>query len=126
MSPSTDFIAQALMLSAMQQTLASQPDDMQVPIRMPCNPAIQMLAAGPAQLLPSELLSCAQCRPCQVVIGTPGRIRALLAAKALPTSHMRMVILDEADQLMQHVFQEDMGEILSAVPSGKQVPCCTQ
>ena len=64
------------------------------------------------------------CRPCQVVIGTPGRVRALLAAKALPTSHMRVVILDEADQLMQPVFQEDMQDILSVLPASKQVLRC--
>ena len=59
-----------------------------------------------------------------MAIGTPGRIRALLAAQVLPTGSIRMVILDEADQLMQASFQEDMQDILQALPGTKQVPGC--
>ena len=58
---------------------------------------------------------------CHVVVGTPGRICALLDGRGLHAKHMRLLVLDEADQLMTESFQEDVLWAHSVLPSHKQV-----
>ena len=63
----------------------------------------------------------AGCRPCQVAVGTPGRLRALLGARAMPTQQVRMLALDEADQLMSSTFRADVEAIIAELPACRQV-----
>lgn len=45
---------------------------------------------------------------CQVVVGTPGRLCALVESGRLLLSTMQLVVLDEADQLLGDSFREDI------------------
>lgn len=53
---------------------------------------------------------------CQIVVGTPGRIMDHLRRKTLKLSAAKMVILDEADEMLNMGFKEDIEEILKSVP----------
>ena len=56
-------------------------------------------------------------RGCGIVVGTPGRIMDHLRRKTLRLNDTRMVILDEADEMLNMGFKEDIEEILSSMPA---------
>ncbi|GMY09589.1 DEAD-box ATP-dependent RNA helicase 53, mitochondrial-like [Fagus crenata] len=55
-----------------------------------------------------------------VAVGTPGRIIDLLNRGALNLSEVQFVVLDEADQMLQVGFQEDVEKILEKLPEKRQ------
>ncbi len=55
-------------------------------------------------------------RGAQVVVGTPGRIIDLIERGALDLSHVRMLVLDEADEMLRMGFAEDVETIASSAP----------
>jgi ATP-dependent RNA helicase DeaD len=57
---------------------------------------------------------------CQTVVGTPGRVLDLVRRKVLHLSHIRWLILDEADEMLRMGFKEDLDTILSETPQGRQ------
>ena len=57
---------------------------------------------------------------CHIVVGTPGRIRDHLERKRLDTSALRAVVLDEADEMLDLGFREDLQFILDATPKERQ------
>ncbi len=52
----------------------------------------------------------------QIVVGTPGRLIDLIERGALDLSHVRMLVLDEADEMLRMGFAEDVEKIASSVP----------
>ena len=56
----------------------------------------------------------------QIVIGTPGRVMDHMRRNTLKLSDLRMVILDEADEMLNMGFREDIDTILEKVPQEKQ------
>lgn len=54
-------------------------------------------------------------RGADVVVGTPGRVMDLLERKSLIGDKIRFVVLDEADQMLDMGFEEDMEVILQQV-----------
>jgi ATP-dependent RNA helicase DeaD len=56
----------------------------------------------------------------QVVVGTVGRVMDLMNRHELVLSDVRYVILDEADEMLDLGFLEDVETILSRCPSGRQ------
>ncbi|XP_028172531.1 probable ATP-dependent RNA helicase DDX20 [Ostrinia furnacalis] len=56
-----------------------------------------------------------------VVVGSPGRLRHLIQSKYIDVSSVRLLILDEADKLMEKSFQADVNYIFSTLPAQKQV-----
>lgn len=52
----------------------------------------------------------------QIVVGTPGRLRDHIERRALDLSTLRAVVLDEADEMLDLGFREDIEFILSATP----------
>jgi len=56
----------------------------------------------------------------QVVVGTPGRVLDLLGRKALDLSHIRWMILDEADEMLNMGFKDDLDAILAETPKEKK------
>jgi len=58
---------------------------------------------------------------CQIVVGTPGRTLDLLKRKALKISTIKYLVLDEADEMLNMGFQEDLDAILESSPDTKQV-----
>ncbi|OQV16527.1 Spliceosome RNA helicase Ddx39b [Hypsibius exemplaris] len=58
----------------------------------------------------------------QIVIGTPGRLRALIDAKALDLSHIKTFIVDECDKMLIGLdMRADVQYIFKATPVRKQV-----
>lgn len=55
-----------------------------------------------------------------IVVGTPGRIIDLLNRGALNLKEVQYVVLDEADQMLQVGFQEDVEKILDKLPPKRQ------
>ncbi len=53
---------------------------------------------------------------CHIVVGTPGRLRDHLERGRLDTSALRAVVLDEADEMLDLGFREDLEFILDATP----------
>ena len=52
-------------------------------------------------------------KPTQIVVATPGRLLDLIKRKAIKLDHVRYVVLDEADEMLNMGFKEDIDEILS-------------
>ncbi len=55
-----------------------------------------------------------------IVVGTPGRLRDHLERSALDLSALRFVVLDEADEMLDMGFRDDLEEILDATPDGRR------
>jgi ATP-dependent RNA helicase DeaD len=55
-----------------------------------------------------------------IVVGTPGRLRDHLERGALDLSSLAVGILDEADEMLDMGFREDLEEILDATPQGRR------
>jgi translation initiation factor 4A len=53
----------------------------------------------------------------QIVVGSPGRVLDMLKKNYLKLSDLKVLILDEADDLLQKGFLENMKEIISLIPT---------
>jgi len=60
-------------------------------------------------------------RGAQVIVGTPGRVIDHLEKGSLDISNLRFLVLDEADEMLNMGFQEDVERILEDTPDDKQV-----
>lgn len=78
--------------------------------------ALEVLIGGMAIQKDRERLRC-----CNVVVGTPGRLCALLGEGSLPGEAVRMLVLDEADKLMDDIFLPDLEYVVGALPQRKQI-----
>lgn len=58
---------------------------------------------------------------CQVVVGTPGRIKQLIELNILKVQQIELLVLDEADKLMDEQFKDQIDEIYKRLPSDKQM-----
>src|SRR5690606_25860896 len=59
-------------------------------------------------------------RGVEIVVGTPGRLIDLANQGHLDLSHARIVVLDEADEMLDLGFLPDVERILSMTPAGRQ------
>ncbi|QNL48333.1 DEAD/DEAH box helicase [Olivibacter sp. SDN3] len=59
-------------------------------------------------------------RGVQIVVATPGRMLDIIGRKAIDFSGVRYVVLDEADEMLNMGFQEDINNILSTTPEEKK------
>ena len=59
-------------------------------------------------------------RGCGIVVGTPGRIMDHLNRRTLKLQDVNMIILDEADEMLNMGFKEDIEEILSMMPADNE------
>ena len=59
-------------------------------------------------------------RGVDVVVGTPGRLLDLIERNALNIKHVRTLVLDEADEMLNMGFMEDVERILAETPSERQ------
>jgi len=56
----------------------------------------------------------------QVIIGTPGRVMDHMRRKTVKFDHIHTVVLDEADEMLNMGFREDIETILKEVPEERQ------
>lgn len=59
-------------------------------------------------------------RGVQFVVGTPGRVIDLMEQGELSTDNISMLILDEADEMLDMGFQEDIDRVVSMLPAERQ------
>ncbi|MEJ0029871.1 MAG: DEAD/DEAH box helicase [Bacteroidota bacterium] len=59
-------------------------------------------------------------RGCDVVIATPGRLMDLINQRILTLAHLEILILDEADRMLDMGFIRDMRKILAMIPAACQ------
>lgn len=56
----------------------------------------------------------------QIVVGTPGRLRALVERGPLRLESLKVLVLDEADRMLELGFEEDLRSLLKAAPRERQ------
>lgn len=59
-------------------------------------------------------------RGAHIVVGTPGRLRDHITRQSLDMSAIRAVVLDEADEMLDLGFREDLEFILDAAPAERR------
>ncbi len=57
----------------------------------------------------------------QIVVGTPGRILDHIKQKTLRLDQLRTFVLDEADEMLQMGFIDDVETVLASLPASKQI-----
>ena len=57
---------------------------------------------------------------CNIVVGTPGRTLDMIRRRKLRLQWVKWMVLDEADEMLNMGFQEDLNAILSHTPEAKQ------
>lgn len=60
-------------------------------------------------------------RGAQIIVATPGRLMDLMGRKVVDLKDIRFVILDEADEMLNMGFKDDIDHILSHTPDSKNV-----
>ncbi|HEX2925262.1 MAG TPA: helicase-related protein [Ruminiclostridium sp.] len=56
----------------------------------------------------------------QIIIGTPGRVMDHMRRRTLKLETLKMIVLDEADEMLNMGFREDIDTILEKVPEDRQ------
>ena len=59
-------------------------------------------------------------RGVQIIVGTPGRVMDHMRRHTIKLEHVNMVVLDEADEMLDMGFREDMELILGEIPNEHQ------
>ena len=59
-------------------------------------------------------------RGAHIVVGTPGRLRDHIERKSLDLSQLKAVILDEADEMLDMGFRDDLEFILGSAPTERR------
>lgn len=57
----------------------------------------------------------------RIVVGTPGRILDHLERGTISFAHLEILVVDEADRMLDMGFIDDLNRIISHLPQGKQV-----
>ena len=55
-----------------------------------------------------------------LIVGTPGRVKDLIARNKIPMDKISTIVLDEADRMLDMGFVDDMKMILNMLPSHRQ------
>jgi ATP-dependent RNA helicase DeaD len=55
--------------------------------------------------------------PARILVGTPGRLLDHIRSRALDTSAVREVVLDEADQMLDMGFKDELDQIVASLPA---------
>ena len=58
---------------------------------------------------------------CQIIVATPGRLLDLMKRKTVKLSQVSYAILDEADEMLNMGFKEDIDSILDSMPAERKV-----
>lgn len=62
-------------------------------------------------------------RGAQIIVGTPGRVLDHLERGTLKLDALQMLVLDEADEMLDMGFREDIESVLKRAPEGCQFVC---
>ena len=111
----TDPTVQVLILCPTRELAQQGADEIKKLIRY-------MLNVWPAEVYGGAAMDrqIARLRRCNLVIGTPGRVMDHMRRGSLELSHVKLVVLDEADEMLSMGFREDIETILQDVPEDHQ------
>lgn len=56
-----------------------------------------------------------------IVVGTPGRVVDMMKRQYFKTEHLKMMIFDEADEMLSRGFEDQIREVFALIPSDIQV-----
>eukprot|EP01083_Nonionella_stella_P152780 490156_1 len=76
-------------------------------------PQCQMLVLAPTRELASQIQ--------KIVVGTPGRINDMISRGALKTKTIKLLVLDEADEMLSRGFKEQIYDTFKYLPKDIQV-----
>jgi translation initiation factor 4A len=57
----------------------------------------------------------------QIIVGTPGRVHDMLKKGVLKPDHLKLFVLDEADEMLGRGFQDQIKEIFKLIPGDVQI-----
>ena len=57
----------------------------------------------------------------QIIVGTPGRVMDHLRRHTIKTTNIKMIVLDEADEMLNMGFREDIETVLADMPAQHQM-----
>lgn len=108
-------VVQALVLAPTRELVMQVAD---ATGRMARNTSLRVMAiyGGQAYRIQTRQLE----RGVDVVVGTPGRLLDLIHQKLLDLSQVHYLVIDEADEMLEMGFIEDVESILSEVPQERQ------
>ena len=66
-------------------------------------------------------IQCLHKNPAHVIIGCPGRVHDMLRRKKLHTNHFKLIVLDEADEMLSQGFKEQVYNIFQFLSKDIQV-----
>jgi ATP-dependent RNA helicase DeaD len=58
--------------------------------------------------------------PARILVGTPGRLLDHIRSRALDTKRIREVVLDEADQMLDMGFKDELDQIVASLPAERR------
>lgn len=87
------------------------------PIAQPLGISVEAVYGGASM---REQMSALK-RGVHIVVGTPGRLNDHLNRKTLSLNHLKTLVLDEADIMLDMGFKEEMDQILEAAPAERQI-----
>ena len=80
-------------------------------------PAIRVCAVYGGASIDNQIRSLRQ--GVQIIVATPGRLHDLMRRQVIDLSAIRSVVLDEADEMLQMGFQDELNAILAQTPDDK-------
>ena len=80
-------------------------------------PAIRVCAVYGGASIDNQIRSLRQGAP--IIVATPGRLHDLMRRQVIDLSEIRLVVLDEADEMLQMGFQDELNAILAQTPTDK-------
>ncbi|MDA8093443.1 MAG: DEAD/DEAH box helicase [Betaproteobacteria bacterium] len=79
------------------------------------------ITGGESYRLQNRLLSA----PCEILVATPGRLLDQMRGGRIDFSRLEVLVLDEADRMLDMGFSEDVLSIAGALPQDRQTVCFT-
>ena len=108
---------QALIMSPTRELCTQICDDLRSLARF--MPEIRVVAAYGGQPIHKQLTALA--RKPQIVVATPGRLLDHLNRKTIRLDHVKIAILDEADEMLDMGFYKDVRKILDRLPKRREL-----
>ena len=108
---------QALIMSPTRELCTQICDDLRSLARY--MPEVRVVAAYGGQPIHKQLTALA--RKPQIVVATPGRLLDHLNRKTIRLDHVKIAILDEADEMLDMGFYKDVRKILDRLPKRREL-----
>lgn len=116
LDPNTD-VVQALILCPTRELAMQVADDIKNYSKYIANVSVAVVYGG--EPIDRQIRNMKK-RP-QIVVGTPGRVKDLIDRRVLKIGAIRWLVLDEADEMLNMGFKDELDSILETTPKSKQV-----